>query len=137
MSNNRVLTNPGSTHRDDVSTGRQLASGRLTNQIGTRNKEIVNLSVKASDQESHHQNPDLEIILEAEEFEEPTKYSRIRLSLGIIMLASLALFLVYICVYELENIHFNALLKSMGYTVISLCVYLLLVLPIWILIVSI
>lgn len=90
----RVPTNPASTHRDDIGTGRQFSGLVDPNLKGTTKQEIIQVAGQPSDPEKPL-NQNLEIVLEAESFEEKTKYSTIKLTVGIILLAAVGVLLLW------------------------------------------
>ncbi|CAI2385888.1 unnamed protein product [Moneuplotes crassus] len=132
----RVMTNPGSTHRDDISTGRQFQNVLGLNNKGTRNKEIIDVTNQL-EKEDNEQSPDLAIILEAEFFEEKTRYTKIRMVLAILFITILVLFTLYTCTLGIQKVNMNALFRSIGYCVLSICFVLAISYPLYLIILSI
>lgn len=74
-----------STQRDNISSQRQLASSRAGDGVGTKDRQMVNLGNQGAPDEEAHQSSPEDIVLTADEFEEPTVYHKLRLAFGVLL----------------------------------------------------
>jgi len=116
--------NVDSSHRDNISSQRRLASTRRAEggNKNTPNKEDI--------------NSNQEIELDPEAFEQPTKYNLSKLITGIIIILGLTTYMVFLSIERLDTVILKSLIYSLLYTMTGFLMYLIVAQPIFLVIIS-